>query len=242
MFIVSADSHIDLHWLPPTLFTDNASVSLKTRMPGVHVTPDGPRWMTAKGANFGMPASVGATGRPYRHGMSHRADRMAMEGIYEDGARGVLRLTDPHLRIKDQDRDGVSAEVIYGLLGASLWIRDIEASVELARIYNDWLVNFCAHYPERLLGLASIPSHTPEIAIEEIERVARNGGIRGLDISGGDESLPLYHPAWDRFWATVEDTGLPVHFHTLGPRVRDTREFSALDINRAKAEALANCQ
>ncbi|GIT39259.1 MAG: hypothetical protein Ct9H300mP8_04550 [Gammaproteobacteria bacterium] len=32
---------------------------------------------------------------------------------------GIPRLTDPMLRIKDQDLDGVQAEVIYGVLGAS---------------------------------------------------------------------------------------------------------------------------
>lgn len=242
MYIVSADSHVDLHWLPPRLFTENASRALKERMPHVQETHEGPRWKTNSGATFGQPAGVGATGRPYRKGMSHRADRMAEAGIYEDGAHGILRLTDPDLRILDQDRDGVCAEVLYGILGASLWLRDVDASAEVARIYNEWLQGFCARHPERLLGLASIPNHTPEMAITEIERVARMGGFRGLDISGGDDTLPLYHPAWERFWEVVEDTGLPVHFHTPGPRVRDTSGFSALDVNRAKAEALANCQ
>jgi len=31
---------------------------------------------------------------------------------------------------------------------------DKEASNELLRIYNDWLKEFCSHYPDRQLGLA----------------------------------------------------------------------------------------
>ena len=242
MFVVSADSHIDLHWLPRTLFVENASAALRDRMPHVVPTPQGDRWVTRSGVTFGLAAGVGATGKPYVKGTSLRADRMAQAGIYADGARGVLRLSDPDLRIADQDRDGVSAEVLYGMLGAAVWTRDVEATHEIARIYNDWIVGFCSRHPDRLLGLAFIPTHSPDAAAAEIRRVAARGGVRGLDIAGGDCELPLYHAAWDGFWKAVDDSGLPVHFHTLGPRLRDIGGFEALDVNRAKAEALANCQ
>lgn len=244
MYIVSADSHIDTHWLPYTLFTDQASAAMRERMPYVTETPEGLRWVTRRGITFGLAGGVGGMGKPYIKGSSHRADRMAEAGLYRDSARGILRLTDPHLRVKDQDLDGVSAEVIYGILGASLWLQDVEASWEMARIYNDWLVDFCRPYPNRLLGLASIPTHTPEQAAAEIRRVTRNGGIAGLDIAGGvGPQKPLYHPVWKDFWKAVAESGLPVHFHTLGPAPRvDMTGFSPLDIERCKAEGLANCQ
>ena len=244
MYIVSADSHIDTHWLPATLFTDNASAALRERMPYVTQAPDGPRWVTNKGVTFGLAGGVGGMGKPYIKGSSHRADRMAEAGLYRDSAKGILRLTDPHLRVKDQDLDGVSAEVIYGILGASLWIQDAEASWEMARIYNDWLVEFCRPYPYRLLGLASIPTHSPGQAAAEIRRVARRGGIAGLDIAGGEGKLkPLYHSDWKDFWNAIDEAGLPVHIHTLGPAPRvDMTGFTPLDIERCKAEGLANCQ
>ena len=39
---ISADTHIDLPWLPTDLFTSNASADLKDRMPHVVDGPDGP--------------------------------------------------------------------------------------------------------------------------------------------------------------------------------------------------------
>jgi len=44
---------------------------------------------------------------------------MAETGLYEDGAKDIRRGLPIALRIKDLDRDGVDAEVIYGILGAS---------------------------------------------------------------------------------------------------------------------------
>ena len=79
--------------------------------------------------------------------------------------------------MKDQDLDGVDAEVLFGILGAATRLNDHEAAKEMFRIYNDWLVDFCKPYPGRLLGLACLPYGDIKAAIEETYRVAKRGGI-----------------------------------------------------------------
>jgi len=44
--MISADCHVDLCWLPPELFTENASSALKERMPFVADGPQGRHWKT----------------------------------------------------------------------------------------------------------------------------------------------------------------------------------------------------
>ena len=46
---ISADCHIDMPWMPPELFTANASAALRDRMPYVTDGPDGPRWTSRWG-------------------------------------------------------------------------------------------------------------------------------------------------------------------------------------------------
>jgi predicted TIM-barrel fold metal-dependent hydrolase len=140
---------------------------------------------------------------------------MAATGLYDDGKRGVRRLTDPGLRVKDQDRDGVQAEVLYGVLGATGRLDDAEAAVEVLRIYNEWLAGFCSTHPERFAGLASIPNHPIEAGIAEVERVARRGALRGLDIANSPDLKPLWDPYWEPLWKVIDATGLPLHFHTV---------------------------
>src|ERR671931_2029528 len=178
--VISADCHIDLIWLPPDLFTSNASAALRDRMPYVTDGGRGKEWVTKSGASFGLMNGMGSAGRLYEPGKIHRSDRMASEGIYEDGKKGIRRMTDPEMRLKDQDRDGIQAEVLYGILGATSRINDPEATVEVMRIYNEWLADFCSTHPERYGGLASIPNHPIEAAIAEVERVAKRGALRGL--------------------------------------------------------------
>ena len=107
--VISADSHLDLIWLPPDLFTANASTAFKDRMPYVADGPRGKEWVTKNGSTFGLMNGMGSGGRQYIPGQIHRSDRMASEGIYEDGKKGIRRMTEPELRIKDQERDGGQA-------------------------------------------------------------------------------------------------------------------------------------
>jgi predicted TIM-barrel fold metal-dependent hydrolase len=218
---ISADCHIDLCWLPPDLFTSNASAAMKDRMPYVTDGPKGPVWVTKKGAYLGLLNGMGSAGREYVPGKIHRSDRMASTGLYEDGKRGIRRLTDPKLRLKDQERDGVQAEVLYGILGATRRLNDAEAAVELVRIYNEWLADFCDAHPDRYAGLACIPNSPVEAAVEEIRRVTKRGAVRGLEIAHSYDIPPLWDPQWNPVWEAANEAALPVHFHTAGERRPD---------------------
>ena len=76
------------------------------------------------------------------------------------------------------ERDGVDAEVIYGILGAATRLNDPEAANEMFQIYNDWLVEFCRHDPSRYIGLACLPYGDIDAAVKEIYRVAKLGPAR----------------------------------------------------------------
>ncbi len=211
---ISADCHIDLPWLPPDLFTANASAAMKERMPYVAEGPDGPHWTCKKGTSFGLVNGVGPSGQKLVPGQHHRVDVMAATGLYDDGKKGIRRVTDPALRLKDQDRDGVQAEVIYGILGAATRLGDHEAATEMFRIYNDWLVDFCRHAPDRFIGLACLPYGDIEAAVAEIHRVAKLG-LRGMELSCSWDMEPMWHPLWEPLWQAVSDVNLPLHFHTF---------------------------
>src|SRR5688500_12344824 len=240
--VISADGHVDLIWLPPDLFTSNASAALKDRMPHVVEGPKGPEWVSAKGAKFGLMNGMGSAGREYVPGVIHRSDRMASTGLYDDGKKGIRRLTEPELRLRDQDRDGVQAEVLYGILGATGRMNDPEATVEVMRIYNDWLADFCSTHPDRFAGLASIPNHPIDAAISEVERVAKRGAVRGLDIANSPDLLPLWDPPWNPLWDGIQACRLPLHLHTIGSRLPDDLQklvVMGADLTRAPADATA---
>jgi len=211
---ISADSHVDLCWMPPKLFVEEATPAMKARMPYVVDGPDGPYWTSKNGTSFGLKNGVGPAGAKYQPGRHARADLMAATNLYEDGKNDIRRISDPHLRLKDMLMDEVDAEVIYGILGAATKLADHEASTEMFRIYNDWLADFCSHYPERHIGLACLPYGDIDAARKEIHRVA-DTGLRGLELSCSWDMAPIYDPLWEPLWQAANEVGLPLHFHTF---------------------------
>ena len=233
--VISADCHIDLIWLPADLFTSQAPAAMKDRMPYVTDGEDGPVWVSKNGAIFGLQNGMGSAGRKYVPGVIHRSDRMAATGLYTDGEKGIRRLTDPDLRIKDQDLDGVQGEVLYGILGAAARLEDPAASTVMMQIYNEWLADFCAVHPDRLAGVASIPGYDIDAAVAEIKRVAKRGVAKGLEVPATTDTKPLYHKDWQPVWAAAAEARLPVHFHTVGGAKPDFESMEPLEGRQAFA-------
>jgi predicted TIM-barrel fold metal-dependent hydrolase len=240
--VISADCHVDLIWLPPDLFTANARAALKDRMPYVTEGERGREWVTKSGSSFGLDAGMGSAGRPYQPGKIHRSDRMASTGLYDPEQQQVRRLTDPTLRLKDQDRDGIQAEILYGILGATNRLNDNEAAGAMLRIYNDWLADFCSKQPDRYGGLANIPNHDRDEAVAEVERVAKRGNVRGLEVARRHDMTPLWDPWWNPVWDAIAASGLPVHFHTIGGPGRDFSKLTGKTLLAARAASISSFQ
>ena len=240
--IISADCHIDLVWLPPDLFTANAPEAFRDRMPYVAGSEKGPAWVSRGGAYFGLRNGMGSAGREYVPGEIHRSDRMAETGLYEDGRKGIRRLTDPDLRLKDQDRDGVQGEVLYGILGAAQRLGDPPAATVMMEIYNRWLGEFCAAHPDRYAGVAAIPGHDVAAAAREIERVGAEGALRGVEVPLTRDMAPLYDPEWEPIWAAAAAARLPVHFHTIGGAPPDLEGLPKLRRRQAWAVFITGFQ
>lgn len=236
---ISADCHLDMPWMPPTLFTSEASKELKDRMPYVEDGPDGPQWVTKSGANFGLLNGVGPGGAKLVPGQNRRVDIMAETGMFEDGKIGrpeaktaIQRPSDPHLRLKEMDRDGVDAEIIFGILGGASKMQDVEAANHMLYIYNNWLKDFCSHYPDRQIGLACIPYGDVDAAVAEVYRTAKMG-LKGIEVSCSWDMEPMWHPCWEPLWKAVNDVQLPLHFHTFPTTAPRAREMEEVKVRRA---------
>jgi predicted TIM-barrel fold metal-dependent hydrolase len=126
---------------------------------------------------------------------------------------------DPELRIKDQDRDGVSGEVLYPSLAMRLFqMEDGELRAACFRAYNDWLADYCAHRPRRLAGVAMVSLDDPLEGVQELQRAAGKG-LRGAMIWGAAPAERPYSDAsYDPFWAVAHDLGTPLSLHILTER------------------------
>ena len=256
--VISGDCHIDIPWLPTDLFVTNAPSHLKDKMPHVKETSEGTQWF-ADGKQLGWVAGAALGLRegawdPYVAGYSTRLDKMEEMSFFSDGLKGLFHPTTPELRIKDQDADRISGEVIYGILGLAgghqgfsteedepdigggdspggdYGITDREVITEVYNIYNEWLADFCKTRPERLAGLACLNAHDPNLAAKQLRR-ASEIGLKGAEMNVAAAVDPIYHKNWDVLWAAADETGLPISFHTVGINTRKPKKSDFEDYN-----------
>ncbi len=189
--LVSADDHMDIHVLPPSLFQERLPKNLRADGPRVVETDDGPFWQV----EGRLMSPSGRKGRGLLHADQHG-----------------FRPGQPETRLEDMDRDGVYSQVIYSPMTTQMRLQDPILRAGCMRAYNDWAAGFGQAAPNRLVPLASIPASTPGEARDELLRVAKLG-LRGAIVSQFEGSEPIFEASWHPFWDAAQEVGLPINVH-----------------------------
>jgi len=138
-------------------------------------------------------------------------------------------------RIRDQERDGVRAEVIFPTfaLQACYSSDDAEFQRQLCRAYNSWALDVFDDH--RLLPVGMVSMLDIDGAIEDVKAVA-DQGFRALFLPAQVPSRMYNDGAYDPFWAVAQDLGLPLTFHSgtgHEPRVVRGPRPSIINVRRS---------
>ncbi len=121
---------------------------------------------------------------------------------------------DPVARLDEQDQDGIIGEVMYPSINMFTYsIPDRDVVHAVFERHNDWILDYCSHAPERLIGAACIPLPDIQESIAELQRTAKRG-IRTFCIPcTAPPELPYSDPAYEPFWQAAEEIGMPLAMH-----------------------------
>jgi predicted TIM-barrel fold metal-dependent hydrolase len=137
-------------------------------------------------------------GCPPQHGLS------TASGINCSSAEGVLG---------DADRDHIDTMVLYPSFGlCTSTLQDPDFAAGFARLYNEWIAEYCRPAGGRLRGVAVTPIEHGNVAID-IMREAKDSGLVGAVIPPALKTRNLDHPDLDPFYAAAVDIGMPLGIH-----------------------------
>jgi predicted TIM-barrel fold metal-dependent hydrolase len=201
--VISADSHM---MEPPDLWTERLVMKYGDRTPQVKLTSKGHLFVAPGVRPFAVAGGFGA-------GRSGTELKEHLKHGYESARPGGW---DPVERIKDQDIDGVEAEVLYTTLGMPLFgLDDAQMQRDCFAVYNDWVAEFCSHNPRRLHAIALISLEDIGEGVKELTRCA-NRGLKGAMIWGSAPiDRPYYSEVYDPFWAAAQDLQMPLSLHVI---------------------------
>jgi len=126
---------------------------------------------------------------------------------------GIL---DPIARLKDQDIDGLDAEVLLPSVMFGVYpLSDAEIVAATFANFNDWIANYASQAPKRLFATACIPLHDIDKGIEELHRVKNMGHVAANIPCVPPVDRPYSSREYDRFWAEAEALDMPLVMHVL---------------------------
>ncbi len=171
-----------------------------------------------------------------RHSEIYKAERARAVGTQR--ALGVTHLDelytceglhDASVRLAEMDADGIAAEVIFAggqndeplpFMGMGFSAGPTDVAPELRElgdhIFNQWMVDFVAGAPERLLGVAQIPIWDPQAAVREVQW-AREHGLRVANLPAPRSDFPAYtDESYEPLWAACADLEMALATHAGG--------------------------
>jgi aminocarboxymuconate-semialdehyde decarboxylase len=145
--------------------------------------------------------------------------RMTEKGFYyKTPIRAVgpqpTKFIDLKLRVADMDRQGVEIQAI-SLTNPMVYWGDEALSHRLAMAWNDGASAAHQSYPDRLVGLLTLPMLYPDRAVEELNRASKLPGMRGVYAGCNVNDRDLDDPLFEPIWARIEQLDLPVFLHPM---------------------------
>jgi len=208
--VISADSHV---CEPPNCYVDNIQARFKARAPRVSHSEKLGDIFIIDGSNTPVPLALAASAGKSPEELDPKG--ATFENLHRGG-------WEPHARVRDQDKDGISAEIIYPSVGMEICnVSDLEFKQACMEAYNRWLVKFCAPFPERLIGLGQCAVKTPQSGIDELRSIKKQG-FKGVMLPGWPGELDYNDPSYSEFFEAIVELELVASFHILTSR--ETRE------------------
>ena len=123
---------------------------------------------------------------------------------------------DLDLRLSAMDKAGVSVHALSLTTPMVYWTQG-EFGAELAAIYNEAASSAHQRFPDRFVGLVTLPMQAPRLALQELERAAKLPGLRGLYLATHVNGKNLDDRAFFPVYAKCEELSWPIFLHPMHP-------------------------
>ncbi len=166
--------------------------------------------------------SVAAADALIRANMTNPPEAFLFSSPASDAVNGRLfaaigpKLNGVDARIADMDALGVDVQAISPSPGQYYYFASPELGRDVSRLINDGVASAVAKYPDRLVGMGTLPLQQVELAIAEMRRCVDELGLRGIEISSNVNGRELSAPEFRPFWAAAEELGILIFMHPLG--------------------------
>jgi len=167
-----------------------------------HIIPRDCFDMTDRGGrNYGPTISKDASGQ-----------EILMTGRMSHGPI-VTQMCDPERRIQDMNRTGLDMQAISISPNSILYNVDAEDGLIFSRKHNNGIAEVVRAYPDRFVGMATVPLQDVSMAISELERAVLDLGLKAVEITSNINDKNLDEAEFWPFYRRVQELDIPIFVH-----------------------------
>jgi aminocarboxymuconate-semialdehyde decarboxylase len=147
----------------------------------------------------------------YANALTHETNARQMKD------RGP-KLSSIELRLKDMDRMGIDVQAVSPAPHQTYYWTEPGEGRDLARLVNERLAEICAKWPERFVGLGTVPLQDASLAVQELTHCVKTLGLRGVEINPSVNGMDLTDSrlSLERFFQKAAELDIVVFMHPIG--------------------------
>lgn len=146
------------------------------------------------------------------------ANALTREVNAKQMAERAPKLSSIEVRLKDMDRMGIDVQAISPAPNQTYYWADPGLGAELSRMVNERIAGICGKWPERFVGLGTVPLQDAELAVAELTYCMKTLGMRGVEINPSVNGLDLTHETLnlEKFFSKAQDLDALLFMHPIG--------------------------
>ncbi|MFC2022133.1 amidohydrolase family protein [Chloroflexota bacterium] len=151
----------------------------------------------------------------HKHGLTMGKDASGQDVLMlgNMSAGSIAALCDQERRIQNMDKIGLDIQAISILPPSIFYDIDSEDGLSFCQRQNNAIAEVVRAYPDRFVGMATVPMQDMSKAVPELERAVRKLGLKAVEILSNINGKNLDEPEFWPFYQKAQDLDIPIYIH-----------------------------
>jgi aminocarboxymuconate-semialdehyde decarboxylase len=128
------------------------------------------------------------------------------------------KLSSIEVRLKDMDKMGIDIQAVSPAPNQTYYWTEPGEGQQLARQVNERLAEIVGKWPDRFVGLGTVPLQDADLAVAELNHAVRTLGLRGVEINPSVNGMDLTDKRLmlEKFFARAQELDIVIFMHPIG--------------------------